>query len=247
MKTASYLFFVCLMVGCAKNTQKASNEALDTVFAPLFEFQYASMRAKLRYKRDNAQQSATIDIRMLRDSVIWASIRKVGIEPFRVLARPDSVFIMDRFDKEVVEYSMDDFRLKSGLSLSLSELQDVLFGRSPFINMKKRKMIRGIDEVEVRTALKKTTVSHFIPVSSYLVERIQIEAPDTKAKLYFSEYQEIEDIFIPFTIRGEMQAAKNNSSTEVELDYSSVRIDEEVLSFPFTIGDRYTRVRAKLK
>jgi hypothetical protein len=68
-------------------------------------------------------------IRMLQDSLIWVSVAPVlGIEVFRVMIRPDSVFILNRLEKTYTRESFDFIARMTGSPLDFSVLQALLLG-----------------------------------------------------------------------------------------------------------------------
>jgi len=68
----------------------------------------AWMTAKVRLKfSDNGSTTrASADIRMRKDSVIWMSVRKFGIEGARVMITTDSVYLINRLERQ---YLVRDF------------------------------------------------------------------------------------------------------------------------------------------
>ena len=69
-----------------------------------FDFNYLSSRAKFKYQNGKQKLSTTANFRLKKDSVIWVSISKLGIEGARVLATKDGVQMIDKLSKSYYVY-----------------------------------------------------------------------------------------------------------------------------------------------
>jgi hypothetical protein len=86
-------------------------------------------KARIKATTPHEKVSATLNLRILRDSVIWATIDKLGFEIARVLITPDSVLVVDRLNKEYTKKSLPAFLLEYNVNVGFSDLQNALIGR----------------------------------------------------------------------------------------------------------------------
>jgi len=93
-------------------------------------------KMKLDYTDQNGKgNNATAQIRMRIDSLIWVSITgPLGIEGFRALIRPDSVFVMDKLEHTISRRSVSYLQEIVKLPLDFSTLQDLILGNPVYFN-----------------------------------------------------------------------------------------------------------------
>ena len=93
----------------------APQTLLDSVSRHHVDFEWLSFKARVDYTGDKRSENFTANIRMRKDSVIWASITSLmGIEVARLLITKDSVEVLDRLKKEIarVEKELETVRKK---------------------------------------------------------------------------------------------------------------------------------------
>lgn len=62
-------------------------------------YDFLQLRGKMQFDNGDDKQEATVNIRLKRDSIIWASVTKVGIEGARIVITPDTIVMLDRLHK----------------------------------------------------------------------------------------------------------------------------------------------------
>ncbi len=99
---------------------------------------YKTFSAKIKAEYEDAkgkQPNITVFVRSIKDSVIWLSgyATVFNIEAFRALITKDSVFIMDKINKEATLRSIDYLQEVSQIPFDFSTLQDLLVGNPVFL------------------------------------------------------------------------------------------------------------------
>ncbi len=108
-----------------------SSEALwQALDSSRFRYNNFSGRADLDIEDRFGKSSAVGFIRMQRDSIIWISVRKAGIEGARILISPDSVHILDRGAKAYYLFAYADLRSQYQMDISFTALQDLIAGNA---------------------------------------------------------------------------------------------------------------------
>src|SRR6218665_325124 len=111
------------------------------------EFRFDRLNAKMSVEAnvDSSDNSFTVTMRMKKDSLIWMSISKLGIEGVRVLVTKDSVKFMDRIKNK---YFKGDYAYLSKMlntELDFEILQSLLVGNSVEFYDEDEKIKSGVD------------------------------------------------------------------------------------------------------
>ncbi|MEO6548856.1 MAG: DUF4292 domain-containing protein [Ferruginibacter sp.] len=100
------------------------------------DFKTFSAKMKVEYEDAKGKQpNITAYIRMLKDSMIWISgyATVFNIEAFRVLINKDSVFVLDKINKEVKRRSLDYLQEVTEIPFDLKTLQNLFVGNPVFL------------------------------------------------------------------------------------------------------------------
>ncbi|MEX0966488.1 MAG: DUF4292 domain-containing protein [Bacteroidia bacterium] len=140
---AILLFFLvsCLMMSSCRSKKEVAGvprNYLNTKFlmGELDEnragFEWLSGRCKISFKDEDQNISATVNLRMQQDSMLWMSVTPLfGIEIARIVISPDSALVLDRINKEYQVLNFDEIRKFTGVpELTFALLQDLILGNS---------------------------------------------------------------------------------------------------------------------
>ena len=111
--------------------------ALKGVHDKQINFKTFSAKIKVEYEDANGKQpNITAYVRILKDSLIWISgyATVFNVEAFRILINKDSVFVLDKINKEVKSRSMDYLQELTEIPFDLKALQNLLVGNPIFLN-----------------------------------------------------------------------------------------------------------------
>lgn len=100
------------------------------------DFKTFSAKIKVEYEDTKGKQpNITAYVRILKDSLIWISgyATVFNIEAFRVLINKDSVFVLDKINKEVKYRSMDYLQEVTEIPFDLKTLQNLFVGNPIFL------------------------------------------------------------------------------------------------------------------
>ncbi|MFT3680488.1 MAG: DUF4292 domain-containing protein [Ferruginibacter sp.] len=100
---------------------------------------YKTFSAKIKAEYEDAkgkQPNITVYVRMFKDSLIWMSgyATVFNIEAFRVLINKDSVYVVDKINKEVQMRSIDYLQEVTQIPFDFKTLQDLLVGNPVFFS-----------------------------------------------------------------------------------------------------------------
>ncbi len=265
------VIFICLFVfSSCKNRQKLFlNKEKEICFLDYksprtlsnnlknSQFIFNRLNAKLNVEAiiDSSSHSFTITLRIKKDSIIWLSLSKLGIEGARVLITKDSVQFMNRINNS---YFIGDFSYISKLlntDLDYEILQSLLVGNNVTFYDEDEKLKSGVDDchyflgtirkrkikkAEKGRDLKEPSQSLFLIPETYKIARILFFEfnPDRSFDAHFSNFTKIDSLqLFPQKINCVIKAQKK---IDIQINYSRITLNEEQ-NFPFKIPENYEK------
>lgn len=121
----------------AADSALAVHKVLENIRKQHIDFKTFSAKIKVDYEDSKGKQpDVNAYVRIFKDSIIWIDIRSVflDIEAFKVLIRKDSVFVINKLEKEVQYRSLDYLQDVTGIPFDFKTLQDLLIGNPVFLD-----------------------------------------------------------------------------------------------------------------
>lgn len=230
----------------------------------LNEFNFDRMSAKLSVEAliDSTSESFIVSMRIKKDSIIWLSISKLGIEGARILISKDSVKFINRISNK---YFKGDFAYISKMlntDLDFEMLQSLLIGNSVEFYSEDEKIKAGVDNCQytlgtirkfkLRKVMEKGKELHEPAQSIYLLPKTFKIArivfydfnPARSLDARFGEYERIDSTqLFPMKI---FYSIKAQNRIDIELNYNKISL-KEIQGFPFKIPDNYEQILYKEK
>lgn len=227
------------------------------------ELKFDWLKAKLSADAfiDSSSNSFSIALRIKRDSIIWMSLSKLGIEGARIIITKDSVKFVNTMDKR---YFKGDFTYISKLlntELDFEMLQSLLVGNSVTFYDEVEKIKPGVDNCQytlgtvrkfkIRKAergkeLREPAQSIYLIPETFKISRVLFYEfnPDRSFDAHYGEFAKTDSTqLFPFKMKYIIKAQKN---VNIDLIFSKVTLNEEQ-SFPFKIPDNYEQIIYKGK
>jgi len=110
--------------------------ALQEVYRKKIDYKTFSAKIKVEYEDAKGKQpNITAYVRALKDSLIWISgyATIFNVEAFRILIKKDSVFVLDKINKEVKLRSIDYLQEVTEIPFDFETLQNLLIGNPIFL------------------------------------------------------------------------------------------------------------------
>jgi hypothetical protein len=157
-------------------------KALADVHSSEKDFKTFSAKVKVDYQNNNGNQpNITAYIRILKDSLIWISgyATVFNIEAFRVLINKDSVFVLDKINKQVQYRSIDYLQEVTEIPFEFNTLQNLLIGNPVFF------------DDSVVGSPKKETKTFLAPIGKYFKNLLTINKSN-----HFVVHSKLDDVNI---------------------------------------------------
>lgn len=218
---------------------------------------YSVRRANISVTGRNLRQNVRGSVRVKRDSIILLSFNMfAGIEAARIKLTPDSVFVIDRINREYFKGRYVESQAILPFNLDFFELQSVFIGNPPNLNAEFTGLLKDVSDNESYTILKFTENSRYrqnisdgIQIkntevyidNNLLVNHVHIEDSGSgyNYKIEYDSYSEIEGVVLPSII--EILQTKEENSIIINFQMSGIEINRD-LNFAFSIPEKYTEL-----
>jgi len=241
---SSVIFFS----SCKKNnvplssagTQSPANQSKN------LSFQYFSAKGRMQIEEEDGKVSSGVTVRMLRDSVIWISVVPgFGIEAARLKITPDSVYMVNRLQRN---YFVGDYTLikdKFKVDVDFKIVQAILLGNYIPSATGEEKEIAASPLQHLRQEQEDLLIDQFLDIANAKLKKLTIKDQKTKNSINvdYSQFEQVNNQ--PFAknalIVVQQNQGEKSAGAIVSIEYNKVNLDEEVLSFPFSVPSGYNR------
>ncbi|WP_224995179.1 DUF4292 domain-containing protein [Cesiribacter sp. SM1] len=236
-----------LVVGCKRDTIPSVSESdLKGLNIRPADFKYFSSRSKINFDDGNNRIGATANIRIAKDSLIWISITPgFGIEAARGLVTRDSLFLVNKLQKEYHAYSFKELSQKLNVVVDYDILQSALLGDpiKPITNNKG--VMRNETETIVMQQEQGIDIINYFSNNTLKLTKVLLQEPSSPNNLMleYADFQEVANNILPFTstITAQYQDNQQMKATVVAFQHNKAEFSDTALPFPFSIPDRYVR------
>lgn len=249
IKRASYIgltLLILLFSGCNKRFLGFKFSPKEVLTIEEIDYEYFSTRSKIKYKNGEEKTKATANIRIKKDSLIWFTLSNgVGIEGVRGQITKDSVVLMDRINRELYAYSLEQLNEKFQFDFTYNIFQAILIGDLPIPLSSNDDIVEKNDNFYVTQRVRDLRVSNMVSSKNRRLENVfatTIKNQNT-LELKYGDFKPLEDK--PFAYKALMVLTYfkdgKKEDAEIDIEHNRVKIEDESLSFPFSIPDRYER------
>lgn len=222
-------------------------KAIDANVAQV-DFAFLTMRSKLSFKSpQQAIDNANVSIRVQKDSLIWLSISKLGIEGARVLIARDSVRILDKINRQyaVADYGTISQQFRFPLSFDL--LQALLVGNLPLPNQPAQVVRQQADTLLLRQTNNGSQIDNYIGEQNRKLAKllVSVQPSGNTLRLDYQEFTALNTFLFPYAsqlvLNYKTADTGQPAQTEVTIRHSKVEQVGESPGFPFSVPANYQR------
>jgi hypothetical protein len=205
---------------------------------------------------DSTYNSFSITLRMKRDSIIWLSISKLGIEGMRLLITKDTVKLINKISNK---YFIGDFSYISKVlnsEMDFEIVQSLLIGNSVAFYDEDSKLKPGADDcmytlgttrkyklrrIERGKSLREPVQIIYLTPLTYKISKILFFEfnPERSLEVRYNEFTKVDSVQL-FPLKANL-AFKGQKNVNLDITYTKTVFDEEQ-SFPFKIPDDYEQI-----
>lgn len=254
----TFLFSLLLLTSChtsRKLTQgdtanrqlkkRSSKFLVKQLATKELDVEWLSARARINFKDAAQTRNFTANIRMRKDSVIWMNVKKLNVEAFRILITTDSIYVIDRLEKE---YYIKDLKLveeKFNFPGQFQALQTAILGNSYFFD--NQKLAATISNQQYQLTgdnTVRTRSDYFLNGQSYALEKMSFFDVERDRKLTVSldAYAPVLEAAFQFAYDREfLVESEETGNARIKMELSKVELNVPK-SIKFSISSRYKLV-----
>jgi len=194
------------------------------------------IQAKLQVSLDGGGflSSGTASIRSCKDSVLWISISKLGMEVLRGIILRDSAFWVNEWESTYWKGSIEDIKNKYKVPAALGDLQNLIF---PNINPGVEYSLEKKDQVLLLSQPGQLQKRYEISDQTHLIQQLNLTHLDTDLKLSYTDYKWTEDFWFPYLQHLSIRQPLEMHQTKFKFIHIQ---SSDFLPTPFRIPSDYT-------
>lgn len=201
----------------------------------------------MKYDDGTNNMGFTAHFRIKSQEIIWGAISKAGFSVGRLKITTDSLFFMDKFNKEYYAYTFDELNHEMGIQTNYQMIEDFIMG-NPVIEFNKEDQLeKGSESFTITAQRLPFIITNEINKSFKRVTKVQVEnkeVPDNTVEVDYTDFKSYDRNNFPNKTKIVAQGVdqENNAlKINVELDHSKVKFTKNQLNFPFSISDSYVK------
>ena len=232
-------------------------ELLQKMGAVENDFESLRIKAMGNLEAEGTDQGFRLEIRILKDSVIWVEVGDpiLGLKLARGLITTDSLFFINRLDKEFFKGELSALQEKFGIHYGFTELQNALSGNLVFTPDKNFELYYvpgsyvlstedpsklNSDSLSEKISLE-ASMAYIDPLTFKPGMQVQYDPLSNEVyKLVFNSFLKTEHGSFPQLIElyyGEMD------ENRLRLAAKKIEVDPEGMKVPFNIPTSYVEMR----
>lgn len=251
------LLLMLLIVGCKSkkevvtDTTTAKEEwrtLLDsyTAIRPSYKTVSFTGNVSATIPNDDIKLSLSYKINLIKDSLIWMRFTKFGIEAARVLITRDSVFVLDRINRELLTADFQLAHKYTGLNVSFPNVEDLFMGNLFFFEGPVVPIQLNGSPKQFKSTSAGTQFLYSINGLLQRIEKLEAKNDDQKQHtvVNYGDYQSRKGVMVPGFAEINVLAPE---SAKVSFQHSIINYDQADISLGFTVPSNYERKRFKGK
>lgn len=188
---------------------------------------------------DGQRMSATVNVRIYRDSIIWVQISKLGFEVGRMLVTPDSAFFINRLERSYSLYRTIDFLEEYNVPADFDMFSAVFTGGAYVPEHDMPFQLDGTGAL-VTKANNGANAAYWFDSEAQLIRSTIIDPLAREWSAGYMDYQPLPSgVLWPFKRSNTL--VMDGEASVFDLEYRSIEVDVPQ-SFPFSIPSHYEKI-----
>jgi len=238
-----FISLILLLSSCKRDLFQFNYSEKKRLKIQELDFDYLQAKSKLEYDDGLQNFNANATIRIRQDSLIWISISSTGVEVIRSIIQKDSIFVIDRINKQYREFSFDSLQRAFNIPFDYDMVQSVLVGNLIKTRKNNDKVVKNDDFFILKQNSDNLSIDNFVNSKTMKIEKVKVrETPsDSNMEIKYEDFQMYDEVLFPHKNSVFLTYNRDNSNLVSHLDikFSRVAINEKKIKFPFNIPNRY--------
>jgi hypothetical protein len=245
-----FLFFISFsLFSCKTGRSVVGTENFDKLSDSLImgklaesnlQFVYLKYDCDVKFLNDANDIEGNAEVRMKKDEYIWIAVKKFGFEIARVLIRPDSFFLLDRFNRNYTAESLNYLTKNYGLPFGFMELQDLMAGNNLVSAQQVKNRSFSDNNFLIETSGSNFNVSYILNNSFYTTFARIADGFSKSVEIKYSDFKKIEKREIPNT-RVYKYSGSFSENSVIEIRINELLIDKQH-KIKFEIPSGYEKI-----
>ncbi|GJM33151.1 MAG: hypothetical protein DHS20C18_21520 [Saprospiraceae bacterium] len=200
-------------------------------------------RARISYNDGNFSISLSSTIKMRKDSLIWMNAKKLGLEVARVMVTPDSVYVLNRLNREYSIKGLESLQKDFNLPGDFTTLQQVILGNPIFFFSGNMQVETNNIAYHLYGKSGEKESHYYMDNPALLLRKMAFKdgIANRNMDLILDEYGKSDDQQDFSYLRNVLVDSRETGKAEVEIKFTKVSLNKPT-DIQFEIPDRYTRV-----
>lgn len=239
----SYIFLGCKKAPVVSQATAAIAKPIIDFHPTYLDFVYLSTKTKLEFSDGNSSDQYALSLRAKKDSVIWISIGKAGVEGVRGLLRPDSVFVLNKLKNESYSYDVKYLQTLIQADLSYTNIQNLLVGDLLFPYEETDVVSKNETHYVLYQKKKSLNIESHVRFDNMKVERVYVSdsAALSKTAVVYSNFILADSLLVPAVCSLDVAYNKSGQTTkqQIVLTHSKIEFPAKPLNFPFSVPKKF--------
>lgn len=178
-----------------ESTAASAEVVLSNLRNDIIDFEWFSGKARLGISSKELSIQTNANIRIVKDSLIWVNVSKLGFEVGRALITRDSVFVIDRIQRQYAIKSLESIFNDYDVPVNFGHLQDLLIG-VPFSENREKPTLNQKGEHLTLSYLDQNGIKVNYLIHKALNELVEMEISDPNGhtlEARFDQYKTEDD------------------------------------------------------
>ena len=245
------LILLLLAAGCGKRTGAArlpagkvtADKAYRQLVANQLSADWMDARASINFDSPDFSAGGTAHIKVEAGKRIWVRVSKFGFEAARALITPDSIYLLDRLNREYSAEPLAYVEQRYQIPARFELLQDILLGNPIFFGRNEYNLATEEQQYLLRGGSQYWKTSYWLNQRSFQLERMRLQEPatDREVDLQVAGYGTVAGIPREFAyLRNLSINSPETGRARIELKFNRVSLNEPT-SITFSIPSSYSR------
>lgn len=204
------------------------------------KYHYLVLKGSGKFIDEDNKSTETFKYKIIlvRDSIIFVQVHKLGVEGLRMVTRSDSIIGLDKINKVVMMGDFERLAEIIGTDVDLHSLQNILTGNTGFIEDSLDAKPKDNVPYCYVGKRKQTDLTWCISAENYKLTKLESENGNKNQKAYvsYANFESANDQLIPRFVLFQVEKPIKKA---IELRHEEVIIDGDVPNIKFKIPEGY--------